>query len=270
MANMQSVKGKGKARTVVVEVASSSTVAPPRTPHRNPQPPDSTPTSAQPAILATPSSSSFLSTPSSKRKSQARITSFFPNKKVRIETIPFELSPAEKKAKKEEEDDIKALIKDIEKEERELKKAEREAERQLKREEKLAASEERRRKAQHRLDWNSWCDRNSRPDATFKIPKGDVWAMHKCMSQCVQEFGLRRSEVLCLEHCSIPNYHDKDAADIRLYRSDDVEKLAGRKEAMLAGIECSDEEELIAKGWALFTQKQLAKAAGRPAAPTQS
>ncbi|KAJ4360257.1 uncharacterized protein N0V89_000817 [Didymosphaeria variabile] len=261
MTDTPSPKAKRKARADDNGAASSSTsFEPPRTPPRR---------STQSASFTTPSSSALPSSLSSQRKSQARITSFFPNKKRRIETIPFELSPAEKKAKKQEEDDIKALIKDIENEERETKKAEKEAERQLKREEKLAVTREKKQKAQYRLNWNTWCERNARPNATFKTPKGDVWASHKCMSQCVQDFGLKRSEVLCLEHCSIPNYHNEDAPAIRLYRSDDVEKLVGRKEATLAGIEGIDEEDLIAEGRALFIEKQLARSANEKASATQ-
>ncbi|KAL1598696.1 hypothetical protein SLS60_007836 [Paraconiothyrium brasiliense] len=266
MTDRPSTKAKGKARADDSSAATS--FEPPRTPSRRPQPPASTPTSAQFAGLATPSSSALTSSPNAKRKSQARITSFFPNKKRRIETIPFKLSPAEKKAKRQEENDIKTLIKDIEKEEREIKKAEKDAERQLKREERSAATLERKRKAENRSKWNAWCEHNARPNATFQTPKGDVWASHKCISQCIQDFGLKRSEVLCLEHCSIPNYHNEDAPDIRLYRSGDVERLVARKEATLAGLECLDEEDWIAEGRVLFTEKQLARSANHKGSAT--
>lgn len=261
MANAPSATAKGKARADDSGAASSSALPPPRTPPRRPQPP------AQPSTFATPSSSAFPATPNSKRKFQTCIDSYFPSRKKRIEFKPLELSPAEKKAKKEQEADIKALIKDIEKEEREAKRAEREAEQQLKRETLLAAARERRKKARHRADWNRWCERNAKPNATFEIPKdllkGDLWILHRSISQCVKDFGLNREEVFCLEHCCRPNYHDEGATDITLFRIDDVQKLAWRKEAMLAGIECNKEQDLIAEGKSLFLQKQMAKTASK-------
>ncbi|KAF2442793.1 hypothetical protein P171DRAFT_49366 [Karstenula rhodostoma CBS 690.94] len=267
MAGTLSATAKGKARTDDGGAPSSSAVSPPRTPPRRPQPP------AQPA---TPSSSAFPATPSSKHK-QSRITSFFPNRKRRLDTIPFELSPAEKRAekraKKQEEADVKVLIKDIEKEEREAKRAEIEAERQLKREEQVAAALERQKKARIRANWNSWCERNARPNSKFEIPKADekrLWKLHRSMTQCDKEFGLKRLELHCLEHCSRPNWHTDGATEMLLYRLDDVERLAWRKEAMLAGVECDNEEELFAKGRSLFLQKQIAKTASKEASTIQA
>lgn len=278
MDDASSATVKGKARADDSAAARSSALPPPRTPPRR-----------QPPTFATPSSSTCPSTPSSKRKSQARITSYFPNKKIRVETIPFELSPAEKKARKDEEDDIKALIKDIEKEERETKKAiekeqrqarkateraerqakraEQDAKQQLKRETQLAAARERQTKAHYRANWNRWCEDNAMHNATFEfpknLPKDDLWVLHRSITQCGKEFGLKRDEAFCLEHCCMPNYHNPDAPDITLFRLDDVYKLAWRKEAMLAGIECNTDDDWIAEGRFLFLEKQKAKTASK-------
>lgn len=256
MANSPSAVSKGKGRADGNSAASSSALPPPPRPRTPPQPP------ARQLLCATPSSSGFPSPSSSKRKRQTRIDAYFGSKKLRISPLVFELSPEEKK---QQQADIKALIKDIEQEEREAKKDERRAQQQLKRETQAAAARERQKEARHRANWDNWCARNAKPDATFELPKdlkrGDLWVLHRSITMCEKEFGLRRTEVFCLEHSCMPNWRTEGATDITLFRMDDVQTLAWRKEAMLAGTECENEEDLIVEGRRLFLQKQIAKTA---------
>ncbi|KAF9734609.1 hypothetical protein PMIN06_010716 [Paraphaeosphaeria minitans] len=248
MANTPSAIAQGKK-------ARAESASPPPPPRPRPHTPPPQPPVQQPTY-ATPSSSAIPATSTSKRKRQTRIDNYFGSKKQRISPIAFELSPEEKK-------DVKALYRDIIKEEREAKKAEREAKQQLKRETEDAAARERQKQTRRREKWRTWCERNAKPNATFEIPenlpRGDLWALHRSITMCEKEFGLRRTEVFCLEHSCKPNWRTDGDTDITLFRMDDVQTLTWRKEAMLAGVECDNEEDLIAQGRSLFLQKQMAK-----------
>lgn len=270
-------KGKGRADALVCKFTDSSRLASPPPSAAKPRVlPVTPPLRSQPAV-ATPaisfnisigkntkaSLSTHLPTPSSKRKSQSRITSFFPSKKLRIETIPIAFTSAEtkaaQKAQKELDDDISALIRDIEKEEREEEKARKEAQREQERQTrnadkdaarqskreadaaaKLALDRLRKQKAQNRRLWKDWVTSNSRPNATFRGLRHGWDQEHRNVTQCRRDFGLSRVELDCLEHFSMRNPINEEYADMRIYRLNDVEQLAARKQAMLQGVQESD------------------------------
>jgi len=249
-------------------VSRAAKVPPPETPHRRAQPPHFPST---PQTRAGPSTAPIPCTPVSstlnrKRKEQSLITSFFPNKKVRVETVPIAPSPAESKAarlaRKQEEEDIKALIQDIEKEEREERKARedaakaaREAERQLKREAREAEALRRKQVNRCRNKWRDWVSSNKKPLATFSIADGELWSLHRNVKQCRAEFGLPRTDLDCLPHCDVENPLNGEYADMRMFRLVDVERLAWRKEGVLRGVEGS-EEEVIEQGRRLWEEKR--------------
>lgn len=248
-------KGKGKATTGSPDThtaASARTVTPPRTPPRRVQ------------LPVTPSTSFTALTPGSKRTaSQARLTQFFYSpKKLRQP----ELTPDERKAKKEVDDIVIAVHKDADKEEREWKRAKlrearesREAERQLRREEKQTADEQRKKGAQPSKNWVEWRKNNSKPNATFKLPATYNRDEYRNVKQCKEEFHLTPAELQCLKHCSVPNTVNKEWADEKWFRLDDIWNLVGRKTAVLAGVTYDDEDELILEGRVLFFEQQAAQ-----------
>lgn len=184
---------------------------------------------------------------------------FYSPKKLRQPELTLE----EKKARREVEEIVLAVYKDAEKEERERRQAEaraakdaKAADRQLRREEKQAVDEKKRKEAQPNKDWQEWRRQNSTPDATFKLPPTYDRDSYRNLRQCKEEYHLTPHELRCLAHCFVPNTMNKEWADEKWFRLDDVWRLVGRKTAMLAGVVLDDEEELIEEGKVLFIQQQ--------------
>lgn len=268
MTSTWSGKGKGKARADspnVPPAAGASRLTPPRTPPRQAQPLLATPSKrSAKGLPVTPSRLSVPSTPSSKRtSSQARLTDFFYSpKKLRQPELTFE----EKKAKREVEEIVLAVHKDAEKEGRESKQVEakaardaKAAERQLKREERQAAEEQKKKKAQPNKDWQEWRKQNSKLGVTFKLPASYNRDSYRNVKQCKEEFNLTPAELRCLEYCYVPNTVNKEWADEKWYRLDDVWDFVGRKTAMLAGVVMDDEDDLILMGRVLFIEQQATR-----------
>jgi hypothetical protein len=254
-------------RPTIVDQASNSKVAP------------SLPTSADPCTpkRAGPStataSPTFPSTQGTKRKAQqARITSFFPIKKLRLEPIPVALTPDEKKALREETKVARAdailLAKELEKEQQEEKKAVEDALKTAKAEDRRSKKQARDAEAAHKrqdtrwkADWKDWVQRHKQPDAEFKMPKGEeMWENHVNIKG-TKELGLTRIELDCLEHCDVKNPLQpagEEWAPMKMYRLADVEQLAFRKEGIIAGVSRDDEATLLRQGEAGF-KKRLEK-----------
>jgi hypothetical protein len=294
MSGRTSTKSKGKAKVEVIDLTLDEPLTAnkavqvqlplPISPPRNARPttstlagnskavpPPSTRVNPSTPIRAGSSNASFSSpfspTQGTKRKAeQARITSFFPAKKLRIETIPAPLTPDEKKAAKEEEKtaraDARRLAKELEKEAKELEKEEKKAaeektkakkaeERRLKKEARDAEAARKREIAQWRADWKDWVQRNRQPDAEFTMPKGeDMWENHVNIKGA-KELDLTRHELDCLEHCDVKNPMQpagEEWAPMKLYRVAEVEKLAYRKEGIVNGVSQDDEAALLREG----------------------
>ena len=293
MSTRNSNKAKGKAKIEVVEVIDLTLDVPstahkavqvqlplPITPPRQTRPMSSnqagssrllhssstrpmpcTPVRAGPSTL--PSSSPFSPTQGTKRKAQqARITSFFPAKKFRIETVPTPLTPHEKKAAREEEKiaraDAKRLARALEQEERDAKRlAEEEVrvaraeERRVKKEAREVEAAHKRKVAQWKVDWKDWVQRNKQPDAEFEMSKGeDMWENYINVKG-TKDIGLTRNELDCLEHCDVKNPLQpagEEWAPMKMYRVADAEKLAYRKEGIVNGISQDDEAALLREG----------------------
>jgi hypothetical protein len=235
-----------------------------------------TPTRAGPSA-----SSPFSPTQGTKRKAQqARITSFFPAKKLRIETIPAALTPDEKKALREETKlaraDARLLARELEKEQQEEKKAVEDAlkaakaeDRRLKKEARDAEAAQKRQVAKWKVDWKDWVQRNKQPDAEFEMPKGeDMWENHVNVKG-TKELGLTRVELDCLEHCDVENPLQpagEEWAPMKMYKFADVEKLAFRKEGVVNGVSQGDETALLQQGEASLKKRMEKKAQEEAAA----
>lgn len=290
MSEQISSKGKGKAKievidlTVDVPLTANKAVQvqqrSPASPSRDAQPTISNqagsskdvPSSSTRANPCTPTRAgssyasshySFSPTQSTKRKAQqACITSFFPAKKFRIETIPPELSPEQKKALREEDKmakaDARRLARELEREKREEKKAAEDvtkavkaAERRLKKEARDAEAARKREMAQWKADWKNWVQRNRQPDVEFTMPKGEeMWVNHMNVTG-TKVLGLTRYELDCLPHCAVDNPLQpagEEWAPMMMFRIDDVERLAFRKEGIVSGVSQDDEAVLLREG----------------------
>ncbi|KAF1980376.1 hypothetical protein BU23DRAFT_7620 [Bimuria novae-zelandiae CBS 107.79] len=275
-------KGKARAETPDRDTrgALNSTLTPPRTPPRRPQAPIFTPTkrSANTPPPVTPSASTTLLTPTSKR-TRLEDYGFSSTKKptnhnsCTSPTKRAEENAAKKRARKIEreiKDDTDALLKDLEKEERENEREaqkrqaaeDKEAAQQLKREAKKAKESEdlaKRRVIDAKNNYYEWRRNNRKPGATFKLPGPYDRDSYRNARQCRDDYSLVPDDLKCLAHCMVPNTRDQDWCDEKWFCLVDVEKLVGRKAAMMAGIECSDEKELIGKGWEIIREQQKAK-----------
>lgn len=164
------------------------------------------------------------------------------------------------------EEIVLAVHKDAEKEVRESKQAEakaardaKAAERQLKREERQAAEEQKKKEAQPNKDWQEWRKQNSKLGVTFKLPASYNRDSYRNVKQCKEEFNLTPAELRCLKYCYVPNTVNKEWADEKWYRLDDVWDFVGRKTAMLAGVVMDDDDDLILMGRVLFIEQQATR-----------
>jgi hypothetical protein len=288
MTNLSSAKGKGKAKVVIIDLTddapSSSEEAVqaqlhlPTSPPHGARPihstqaggsravPSSFTTNARPGPSSTPLSSTLSPTQGTKRKAQATITSFFPAKKPRIDVIPTQPTPNEKKVlrgaekvAREEQKLVRAearrLVMELEKEEREARKEKANAakaakaeERRLKKETRDAEVARKREVAQWRVDWKEWVQRTRQPNAVFQIPKDENRWQNHMNANGAKELDLTRHELDCLPHCEVKNPADEDYPPMKLYRIVDVQILAFWKEGIVNGISQDDEEALLREG----------------------
>jgi hypothetical protein len=290
MFNLRSNKGKAKVEIVDLTVEVPFTVnkevqvrpTSPVTPPRATRPATVNQASSSKAVRASPctptraesstatASSPFSSTQGTKRKAQqARITSFFPTKKLRLETIPAALTPDEKKVLREETKlaraDARLLARELEREHQEEKKAVEDAlkaakaeDRQSKKAARDAETAQKRQVAKWKADWKDWVQRNKQPDAEFEMPKGeDMWENHMNVKD-TKKLGLTRIELDCLEHCDVKNPLQpagEEWAPMKMYKLADVEKLAFRKEGIINGVLQHDETTLLQQGEAKLKKK---------------
>ena len=68
-------------------------------------------------------------------------------------------------------------------------------------------------------------------------------------------YGIRSEDLATLPHCPVTNPHVKFFTASKFFMQADVENLAFRKEAVLAGVSQDDEDELLAQGQELFEDK---------------
>ncbi|KAJ4295068.1 hypothetical protein N0V90_007076 [Kalmusia sp. IMI 367209] len=61
-------------------------------------------------------------------------------------------------------------------------------------------------------------------------------------------YGVKREELDCLQHCPAPNPHGRGFTPMKLLKTIEVQYLAFRKEAMLAGVPQDDEKDLLEQG----------------------
>lgn len=278
-------KGKGRAKTtanrevidLTLDLPSSAGEAGRLTPPSSPPSHDAPPLPSTPVRISVAEAGlSLVTPPTSKRKSQSRITSYYPNKRNRIEIVPTSPTPAERKANrvadradKEAEREAaraaKAETRRREREARDARRAEednakdaRAAARAIEKEQREAEAaqkkEEKRRKAQWKADWKTWMQRNKQVDATFEIPEGqhNDHEKFKNIKECKQEFGIKRDELDCIPHCDTVNPINEEYAPEKRFSVKHVMRLAWKKEAIENGIPQNDIITLIEKGRELY------------------
>jgi hypothetical protein len=249
MASQSANKGKGKGKvkarmpsyhdSVFIDLTTpSSSAEPVQLPS-----PISEPRPAQlPSFMTSSSGSSSSQPPPShgtKRK-QSKITSFFPNKKGRIETVALAedkkvADKAEKAAKKKEKEEKKEQDAAI----------------------KAANAQERTKRREAKKRWREWHEEHQMPDITFDIPEDDDQVDYLIATECRNEFGLDFNERKCLPYCERENPIKSDYGPMKLYRRREVAKLAWRKEAMLDGVREEEvgRETLLKSGKTLFEER---------------
>ena len=119
-----------------------------------------------------------------------------------------------------------------------------------------AAKGEKARKAtekQGKQDWKDWFNAPAnKVDATFQRTQGDDLVNVK---ESGNVYGIKREELNCLRHCPAPNPHGANFTPMKLFVKSEVQKLAFRKEAILAGVAQDDEAELLRRGKELYEEK---------------
>jgi hypothetical protein len=231
-------KGKGKARmpshhdSVFIDLTTPSSSAEPvqlPSPIFPPRP------TQLPSFMSSSSGSSSSQPASSQgtKRKQAKITSFFPNKKGRIETIVLAV---DKKA---------------------VKKRQRAAKREQEAAIKAANAHERTKQREAKKNWREWHEEHQKPDTTFEIPIGDEQTDYIIATECKNEFGLDLNERRCLQYCERENPIKPDYGPMKLYRRREVAKIAWRKEAMLDGVLENEvgRATLLKRGKSLFEER---------------
>ncbi|KAF2829360.1 hypothetical protein CC86DRAFT_404001 [Ophiobolus disseminans] len=102
-------------------------------------------------------------------------------------------------------------------------------------------------------EWKDWVNEHILGDEDAKLPPTD----DDCLTatKCKDYFKIAGDELKCLQHDARPSPHGGRLPPLKLYKYDEVERLAYKKEAILAGVSQDNEETLIARGKVLWEKE---------------
>jgi hypothetical protein len=118
-----------------------------------------------------------------------------------------------------------------------------------KRAEKEAASAKKNQQKQCKEIWRVWVINNDAGDERFKADPTE----HDTLTQtnCKKFYGVTPEELKTLAHDEVFNSHNPKMPG-KIFKREQVQRLAFRKSAVLAGVEEKDDEELVKKGKVIF------------------
>ncbi|KAF1951380.1 hypothetical protein CC80DRAFT_597512 [Byssothecium circinans] len=120
--------------------------------------------------------------------------------------------------------------------------------------EKKAEKERKANERKWKQDWKQWIESPAnKTSATFQRDGADDDVIN--VKECLKVYNIKRDALSCLEHCPAPNPHAVAFTPMKLFKQADVQRLAFRKEAIMAGIPHEDDEELLSKGEELYEAK---------------
>jgi len=155
-------------------------------------------------------------------------------------------TPAKTPAQKAEADAEKAR----KKAEVDAEKARKKAEQQAKKDAKAAETQRKKDIKQWKDDWKNWVAAHQTDEKLDSFEEECLTA-----TRCKDYFKIAGDELKCLPHDEKPNPNGP-YAPMKLYKYEEVEALAYKKEAILAGVAQDDEVRLIAKGKELWEKEK--------------
>lgn len=105
-------------------------------------------------------------------------------------------------------------------------------------------------KLKWRRDWKAWIAENKTVE---KFQRADNQVLVN-MKESMKIYGINRDDLATLPHCPVSNPHARAFTPSKFFRKAEVESLAFRKEAILAGIS-RDDEDLLAQGREIYEDR---------------
>lgn len=129
------------------------------------------------------------------------------------------------------------------------KKAARDKAAAEKKAEKEAAAAKKNEEKQRKEIWRVWIINNDAGDERFKADPKE----HDTLTQtnCKTYYGVTPEELKTLAHDEVFNSHNPKMPG-KIFKREEVQRLAFRKSAVMAGVEEKDDEELVKQGRAIF------------------
>jgi hypothetical protein len=117
-----------------------------------------------------------------------------------------------------------------------------------KKSEKEAAAAKKNEEKQRKETWRVWVINNDAGDERFEAD-----TEHDTLTQtnCKKYYGVTPEELKTLAHDEVFNSHNPKMPG-KIFKRSEVQRLAFRKSAILAGVEEKDDEELVEQGRAIF------------------
>jgi hypothetical protein len=117
---------------------------------------------------------------------------------------------------------------------------------------KDAATAKKAEEKQRKEKWRVWIINNDAGDKRFKADPAD----HETLTQtnCKALYGVTPEELKTLAHDEVFNSHNPKMPG-KVFKKEEVQQLAFRKSAVLAGVEEDNDEELVKQGKAIFEEK---------------
>lgn len=117
---------------------------------------------------------------------------------------------------------------------------------------KDAAAAKKSEEKQHKETWRVWVINHDAGDERFKADPAE----HDTLTQtnCKAVYGVTPEELKTLAHDEVFNTHNPKMPG-RVFKKEEVQRLAFRKAAVLAGVEEKDETKLVERGRVIHEEK---------------